>query len=66
MLELLGKLSTVEDRRQEKKVRHKMSDIIAIVLFASLANANEWIEIYGNTAQKKSNQKGNKGDIIEA
>ena len=46
MLELLKKLCTVEDRRQEKKVQHKMSDIIAIVLFASLANANEWMEIY--------------------
>lgn len=46
MREILKKLSTVEDRRQEKKVRHKMSDIIALVLFASLANANEWMEIY--------------------
>ena len=46
MLEVLKKLCTVEDRRQEKKVQHKMSDIIAIVLFASLANANEWMEIY--------------------
>ena len=46
MREILEKLSRVEDRRQEKKVQHKMSDIIAIVLFASLANANEWIEIY--------------------
>ena len=46
MLELLKKLCTVEDRRQEKKVQQKMSDIIAIVLFASLANANEWMEIY--------------------
>ena len=46
MREILEKLSKVEDRRQEKKVQHKMSDIIAIVLFATLANANEWIEIY--------------------
>lgn len=46
MQRILEKLSTVEDRRQEKKVQHKMSDIIAIVLFASLVNANEWMEIY--------------------
>jgi len=39
----------VIDNRQEKKVRHKMSDIIALVFFAMLANANEWvaIEIFG-------------------
>jgi len=34
-------LETVIDNRQEKKVRHKMSDIIALVFFAMLANANE-------------------------
>jgi len=33
------------DNRQEKKVLHKMSDIIALVFFAMLANANEWVEI---------------------
>jgi len=45
MIHLLRKLETVTDNRQEKKVRHKMSDIIAIVLFALLANANEWVAI---------------------
>ena len=46
---LLKYLSTVIDKRQEKKVLHKMSDIIAIVFFAMLANADEWteIEIFG-------------------
>jgi len=39
-------LSVVEDRRQQGKIRHLMKDIIAIVFFAELANANEWIEIY--------------------
>jgi len=43
---LLQELETVIDIRQEKKVKHLMKDIIAIVFFASLANANEWIEIY--------------------
>jgi len=38
-------LSMVTDNRQEKKVWHKMSDIIALVFFAMLANADEWVEI---------------------
>jgi predicted transposase YbfD/YdcC len=46
MNNLLNYLDGVIDSRQEKKVKHKMQDIIAIVFFASLANANEWIEIY--------------------
>ena len=37
----------INDGRQQSKVRHKMSDIIGIVLFAMLANANEWEEIAG-------------------
>jgi len=39
-------LLMVEDRRQASKIKHLMSDIIAIVFFATLANANEWIEIH--------------------
>lgn len=46
MHETLSYLEQVEDTRQEKKVLHSMSDIIAIVFFASLANASEWTEIY--------------------
>ena len=34
------------DSRQQVKVHHLMKDIIGIVFFALLANANEWIEIY--------------------
>jgi len=45
MGELLKYLSTVTDTRQEKKVLHKMGDIIALVFFATLANADEWVEI---------------------
>ena len=37
---------TAEDPRQQAKVKHLMKDIIAIVFFAELANATEWIEIY--------------------
>jgi len=44
MENILQYLNLVTDTRQEKKVLHKMSDIIALVFFAMLANANEWIE----------------------
>lgn len=37
----------VEDVRQEKKVRHSLKDILAIVLFATLANADDWVEMAG-------------------
>jgi predicted transposase YbfD/YdcC len=49
MKELIKYLKTVVDNRQERKVRHKIGDIIAIVFFGTLANANEWttIEIFG-------------------
>ena len=39
-------LDTVTDQRQKKKVYHLMKDIIAIVFFAQLANANDWMQIY--------------------
>ena len=42
MLELLESLSKINDIRQEWKVKHKIGDIIAIVLLAMLANADEW------------------------
>lgn len=45
MQETIKYLEEVKDIRQEKKVKHKMSDIIALVFFAMLANANEWVEI---------------------
>jgi predicted transposase YbfD/YdcC len=45
MEELFKFLEIVEDRRQKRKVRHKISDIIVLVFFALLANANTWEEI---------------------
>jgi predicted transposase YbfD/YdcC len=53
MKELLKYLSTVIDTRQERKVRHKMGDIIILVFFAALANMDEWvaIEIFGKEHQ---------------
>jgi predicted transposase YbfD/YdcC len=49
MKELLKYLNKVTDERQEKKVWHKMSDIIALVFFAMLSGAEEWTayEIFG-------------------
>lgn len=38
-------LESVDDIRQQSKVRHKLVDIVVIVLFAMLSNANEWEEI---------------------
>ncbi len=35
----------IEDVRQVKKVRHLLKDILVIVLFATLANADDWVEI---------------------
>ena len=46
MLEILKYLEYVEDNRQPWKIKHKASDCIAITLFATLANANEWTEIH--------------------
>jgi len=43
---LLEWLVRAEDPRQQAKVNHPMKDIIAIVFFATLANAGEWGEIY--------------------
>ena len=39
-------LNYVIDLRQEHKIKHLMKDIIAIVFFAKLANADEWDEIH--------------------
>ena len=46
MVELLEYLGYVIDIRQKKKVKHLMKDIIAIVFLATLANADEWTQIY--------------------
>lgn len=45
MEELLQWMEYIEDVRQAKKVRHLLKDILAIVLFATLANADDWVEI---------------------
>ena len=45
MQELFEKLERINDPRQPWKIKHKLSDIIAIVFFAMLGNADEWEEI---------------------
>ena len=45
MKELLDWMEYIEDIRQPGKVRHKLKDILVIVLFATLANADDWVEI---------------------
>ena len=54
MKTILDYLKTVIDKRQVRKVRHKMGDIIALVFFALLANADEWtaIEVFGREHEK--------------
>ena len=45
MDELLKWMDYIEDSRQQTKVRHKLKDIIVIVLFATLANVDDWVEM---------------------
>ena len=54
MNELLKYLDTVIDHRQEKKVRHKIKDIVIIVFLAMLAGADEWTEyeIFGKEHER--------------
>ena len=42
----LKELSQIEDKRQAaSKIKHKLSDIVVITLFAMLANVEYWEEI---------------------
>ena len=45
MQELLEWMEYIEDSRQQRKVRHSLKDILVIVLFATLANADDWVEM---------------------
>lgn len=45
MQELFEWMEYIEDTRQQKKVRHTLKDILVIVLFATLANADDWVEM---------------------
>lgn len=45
MQELLDWMEYIEDDRQQRKIRHTLKDILVIVLFATLANADDWVEM---------------------
>ena len=45
LLEWLEYVEESEDSRQSGKVRHRLKDILVIVLLATLANADDWVEI---------------------
>lgn len=44
---LIEYIAEIEDERQQGKVKYPLEEIIVIVLFAMLGNANEWEEIEG-------------------
>jgi len=52
--ELVSEVDGISDPRDTAYVRHKLSDIIIIVLFAVMANANDWeeIESFGKKKEK--------------
>ena len=43
--DLITRVEKIPDFRDESYVRHKLSDIVMLTLFAVLSNANEWSEI---------------------
>ena len=47
MQEFIERLDFIEeaDSRQQSKVKHKLKDILVIVLFATFANCDDWVEI---------------------
>ena len=53
MNNILNWLDWVYDVREQHKVKHLMKDIIAIVYFAVVANANEWTQIHYFAVEKE-------------
>jgi len=45
MKTVLDSVSTISDSSQEKKIKHKMKDIIMLVFFAMLSNADDRVEM---------------------
>ena len=45
MEELLRWMEYIEDIRQERKVCHLLKDILVIVLFDTLSNTDDWVEM---------------------
>ena len=46
MNNILQWLDWVYDSRQQHKIKHLMKDIVAIVFFATVANADDWMQIH--------------------
>jgi hypothetical protein len=44
----------IEDKRQEKKVMHKLIDILFIAVSGTIANASDWEEIEIFAQKEKS------------
>ncbi|MGL4977538.1 MAG: ISAs1 family transposase [Cetobacterium sp.] len=45
MIKILNKLNYIDDPRQQHKIKYSIKEIVGIVLFAYLANSNEWCDI---------------------
>ena len=43
--DLIARVEKIPDFRDQSYVKHKLSDIVLLTLFAVLSNANEWSEI---------------------
>lgn len=43
--DLIARVEKIPDFRDESYVKHKLSDVVILTLFAVLSNANEWSEI---------------------
>ncbi len=45
MQEIINQLERIDDRRQAHKIKHKLMDIVVIVLLSMLGNADTWEEM---------------------
>ena len=45
MQKLLQWMEYIENGRQQRKVRYPLKDILVVVLFVTLANADDWVEM---------------------
>lgn len=45
MIEFIEYVKQIDDPRQQGKVRHKLSDIILLVILGTLVDANTWVKI---------------------
>ena len=50
MTEILKTIELIEDKRQQKKIRHKLLDIVVIMLFAKVCEDSQGTLVSGNYA----------------